>query len=78
MRAFFPLIFDGFFLPLKADPEEHSRLDMQHEMLKKKMGGLFLVPNAVRRAMAPRQDQEPAAMDIGTGTYFLLCTFLIE
>lgn len=53
---------------MTADPDEHSRLDLQHEMLKKKMNGVFLRPDAVRRAMAPRQDQTPAAMDIGTGT----------
>lgn len=38
-------------------------------MLKKKMGGIFVRPEAVRRAMAPRPGQTPAALDIGTGVY---------
>ncbi|KAG8997531.1 hypothetical protein FRB94_007624 [Tulasnella sp. JGI-2019a] len=32
------------------------------------MGGLFLKPEAVRRALAPKQDITPAVMDIGTGS----------
>lgn len=56
---------DYYMLP--ADPTEHGRLDIQHELLKKRMNGIFLKPDAVRRAMAPRQTETPAALDVGTG-----------
>lgn len=53
---------------LPADPAEHGRLDIQHELLKKKMGGIFMKPDAVRRALAPRQSGHPAVLDVGTGS----------
>ncbi|KAG8893669.1 hypothetical protein FRC01_013442, partial [Tulasnella sp. 417] len=48
---------------LPADPPEHCRLDLQHEMLKKKMNGLFLRPDAVHRALAPKQTEIPSILD---------------
>ncbi|KAG9029513.1 hypothetical protein FRB95_005234 [Tulasnella sp. JGI-2019a] len=57
---------EAYMLP--ADTVEHSRLDLQHEMFRKKLGGLFLKPEAVRRALAPKQDMRPAVIDIGTGS----------
>ncbi|KAG8872852.1 hypothetical protein FRB97_007287 [Tulasnella sp. 331] len=57
---------DAYMLP--ADGTEHGRLDLQHECFKRKLGGLFLKPDAVRRALAPRQDITPAILDIGTGS----------
>ena len=53
---------------LPADVAEHGRLDLQHELLKKKMNGVFFRPDAVRRALAPRQSGQPAILDVGTGS----------
>ncbi|KAG8925140.1 hypothetical protein FRC01_010623, partial [Tulasnella sp. 417] len=55
---------------LHADILEHSRLDMQHEMLKKMRNGLFFAAKDVLRALAPREDPEsqPAVLDIGYGS----------
>ncbi|KAG8974524.1 hypothetical protein FRC05_007156 [Tulasnella sp. 425] len=56
---------------LPADGEEHGRLDVQHEMLKAALGGLYVrqAAPAVRRALAFRKDGDPnAILDIGTGS----------
>ncbi|KAG8953833.1 hypothetical protein FRC04_001463 [Tulasnella sp. 424] len=53
---------------LPADAVEHNRLDLQHEMLTTKIGGLFLCPDAVQRALAPRPNARPAVLDVGTGS----------
>ncbi|KIO32959.1 hypothetical protein M407DRAFT_18115 [Tulasnella calospora MUT 4182] len=60
---------DKYILP--ADGEEHGRLDVQHEMLKAALGGLYVrqAAPAVRRALAVRKDGDPnAILDIGTGS----------
>ncbi|KAG9004644.1 hypothetical protein FRB94_002184 [Tulasnella sp. JGI-2019a] len=57
---------DGYMLP--ADDVEHGRLDLQHNLLKLKIGGLYFKPEAVRRALAPKQDITPTVLDIGTGS----------
>lgn len=57
-----------FLTPHLADPPEHCRLDLQHEMLKKKMNGLFLRPDAVHRALAPKQTEIPSILDVGAGS----------
>ncbi|KAG8910002.1 hypothetical protein FRC00_009037, partial [Tulasnella sp. 408] len=54
--------------PPKADATEHKRLDLQHEMLTARMGGLFLCPDVVERALAPREHSQPAVLDVGTGS----------
>ncbi|KAG8998280.1 hypothetical protein FRB90_012341, partial [Tulasnella sp. 427] len=59
---------------LPADVEEHGRLDIQHEMIKRKRNGLFFAQHAVRRALAAREGPEPAVLDIGSGSG----TWLIE
>lgn len=53
-----------------ADVDEHGRLDIQHEMLKIKLGGLCWPLHHVRRILAPRPEgaEAPAVMDIGTGS----------
>ncbi|KAG8908667.1 hypothetical protein FRC01_007314, partial [Tulasnella sp. 417] len=54
-----------------ADGEEHGRLDVQHEMLKAALGGLYIrqAAPAVRRALAFRTNGDPnAILDIGTGS----------
>ncbi|KAG8953834.1 hypothetical protein FRC04_001464 [Tulasnella sp. 424] len=56
------------FYMLPADAPEHCRLDMQHEMLKKKMNGLWLRPDAVHRALAPKQTEVPSILDVGAGS----------
>ncbi|KIO32954.1 hypothetical protein M407DRAFT_241205 [Tulasnella calospora MUT 4182] len=56
---------------LPADTEEHGRLDIQHEMLKAALGGLYTRPAApaVRRALSSRKDDgSPMVLDIGTGS----------
>ncbi|KIO32958.1 hypothetical protein M407DRAFT_18114, partial [Tulasnella calospora MUT 4182] len=60
---------DQYMLP--ADGEEHGRLDVQHEMLKAALGGLYVrqAAPAVCRALAVRKDGDPnAILDIGTGS----------
>ncbi|KAG8912285.1 hypothetical protein FRC01_005177 [Tulasnella sp. 417] len=57
---------DNYMLP--ADVAEHGRLDLQHEMLKKKRGGLFYAPQAVRKALAPREGSRPSILDVGSGS----------
>ncbi|KAG9048338.1 hypothetical protein FS837_000210 [Tulasnella sp. UAMH 9824] len=55
----------------RTDGEEHGRLDVQHEMLKAALGGLYMrqAAPAVRRALAIRKDGDPnAILDIGTGS----------
>ncbi|KAG8910003.1 hypothetical protein FRC00_009038 [Tulasnella sp. 408] len=37
-------------------------------MLKKKMNGLFLRPDAVHRALAPKQTEIPSILDVGAGS----------
>ncbi|KAG9019382.1 hypothetical protein FRB90_003189 [Tulasnella sp. 427] len=56
---------DYYMLP--ADPAEHCRLDLQHEMLKKRIG-LFLQHDTVERILAPRQIEIPAVLDVGSGS----------
>ncbi|KAG8913494.1 hypothetical protein FRC00_002291 [Tulasnella sp. 408] len=53
-----------------TDIMEHSRLDMQHEILKKMRNGLFFAADDVQRALAPREESEsqPAVLDIGSGS----------
>ncbi|KAG9048513.1 hypothetical protein FS837_012703 [Tulasnella sp. UAMH 9824] len=53
---------------LPADVAEHGRLDLQHEMLKKQRGGLFYAPQAIKRALAPREDSQPSVLDVGSGS----------
>ncbi|KIO32981.1 hypothetical protein M407DRAFT_18137 [Tulasnella calospora MUT 4182] len=58
---------------LPADVSEHMRLDIQHEMLKHKLGGLYPreVASDVRRMMSRQRSEDdppPAALDIGTGS----------
>ncbi|KAG9048512.1 hypothetical protein FS837_012702 [Tulasnella sp. UAMH 9824] len=57
---------DHYMLP--ADVAEHGRLDLQHEMLKKKRGGLFYAPQAVRKALASREGSQPSILDVGSGS----------
>ncbi|KIO32978.1 hypothetical protein M407DRAFT_18134 [Tulasnella calospora MUT 4182] len=58
---------------VSADAPEHKRLDIQHEMLKQKLGGLYPreVASDVRRMMSQQASEDeppPAAIDIGTGS----------
>ncbi|KAG8940678.1 hypothetical protein FRC04_005090 [Tulasnella sp. 424] len=53
---------------LPADIAEHGRLDLQHEMLKRKRGGLFYAPQAVRKALASREGPQPSILDVGSGS----------
>ncbi|KAG8986801.1 hypothetical protein FRB90_003768, partial [Tulasnella sp. 427] len=50
------------------DVTEHTRLDLQHDMLTTRIGGLFLCPEAVSCALEPRQGVRPAVLDVGTGS----------
>jgi tRNA G46 methylase TrmB len=52
-----------------ADAIEHSRLDLQHELLKLKLKGLYIRARAVEKVLAKRKGlTQPAAVDIGTGS----------
>lgn len=53
-----------------ADVDEHTRLDIQHQMLKTQMDALYWPTDHVRRILAPRPEgcEPPAIMDIGTGS----------
>lgn len=53
-----------------ADVDEHTRLDIQHQMLKVKMGGLYWPIDLVRNILAPKLvgHDPPAVLDIGTGS----------
>ncbi|KAG8898497.1 hypothetical protein FRC01_010888 [Tulasnella sp. 417] len=55
---------------LRADTKaEHNRLNIQHEMLKVLVGGLFIVPDLVKKALDPTQREENCGvLDIGTGS----------
>lgn len=53
---------------LPADGEEHSRLDVQHEMLKVRLGGLYMAPELVRSALQSSQGRRPQVIDVGTGS----------
>ncbi|KAG8916569.1 hypothetical protein FRC01_002989, partial [Tulasnella sp. 417] len=51
------------------DLAERDRLDLQHEMLKSAVGGLYLAREAVQRALSSRVDgSNPKVLDIGTGS----------
>ncbi|KAG8921399.1 hypothetical protein FRC00_008673, partial [Tulasnella sp. 408] len=51
------------------DLAESARLDLQHEILKSAIGGLYLAREAVHRALSPRDDgTAPRVLDIGAGS----------
>lgn len=56
---------DYYMLP--ADMEEHGRLDLQHDMLKYAMDGIFVNSEAANRALSSKDGKTPAALDVGTG-----------
>ncbi|KAG9048514.1 hypothetical protein FS837_012704 [Tulasnella sp. UAMH 9824] len=60
------ILIKHYMLP--ADVAEHSRLDLQHEMLKRLRGGLFYPPKVVRTALAPREGSRPCVLDVGSGS----------
>jgi len=48
---------------------DSARLDLQHTLMKIHLGGLYLAPTAVRRALERRSDAlTPAILDLGTGS----------
>ena len=55
---------------LPADTEEHNRLDLQHTMLTMALGSLYWPPELVNKLLQPRpdSDDQPAIIDIGTGS----------
>lgn len=69
-----PLVFTWVTVPLTsfilaADQDEHGRLDIQHQMLRSIMGGLYMNAEHVRRVLQPRDGPDPpAVLDIGTGS----------
>lgn len=50
---------------LPADEEEHSRLDLQHNMLKLLIESLYTDSELVRKVLAPGQDTRPKVLDVG-------------
>lgn len=63
-------LIPGLKVITAADVDEHGRLDIQHQMLKVKMGGLYWPSDHVRRILAPRPEgsEPPAILDVGTGS----------
>jgi len=63
---------DKIVYPLPAHDQlgaERYRLNLQHNLLKKKMGGLFIKPEAVERVLATKANGDrPGILDVGTGT----------
>ncbi|KAG8871303.1 hypothetical protein FRB97_008816 [Tulasnella sp. 331] len=57
---------DDYMLP--ADDREHSRLDLQHNVLKFHLRSLYPYPRWVERLLRPDQERQPAVLDIGTGS----------
>jgi tRNA G46 methylase TrmB len=56
---------------IPADRKEHERLDLQHRMLKRVLGGLYIVPETVRKALsvnATNPNDRPKILDVGTGS----------
>ncbi|KDQ60927.1 hypothetical protein JAAARDRAFT_173301 [Jaapia argillacea MUCL 33604] len=54
---------------LPVDVEEHQRLDLQHQIYTRMLGGsLYAAPDLVRSALRPRNGPQPAILDIGTGS----------
>jgi len=57
---------DMYLLP--ADDEEHSRLDIQHSLLRVFLDGLYTTKEVVEHALRQDQSHTPAILDIGTGS----------
>ncbi|KAG8875872.1 hypothetical protein FRB97_004667 [Tulasnella sp. 331] len=57
---------DGYMLP--ADDREHSRLDLQHNIVKFHLRRLYPYPRWVEWLLRSGQAQPPAVLDIGTGS----------
>lgn len=57
---------DMYMLPV--DDEEQDRQDIEHRALYLVLDGLYAAPDLVAKAMAPRQNRQPAVFDIGTGS----------
>ncbi|KAG8920560.1 hypothetical protein FRC00_009837, partial [Tulasnella sp. 408] len=52
---------------LPADSQEHKRMDLQHNMLKALVGGLYVPPDLVRKALDPaRRHNKCSILDVGT------------
>ncbi|KAG9007685.1 hypothetical protein FRB94_014107 [Tulasnella sp. JGI-2019a] len=57
---------DHYFLP--ADDEEHTRLNLQHNILKYHLGALYPCSGRVEWLLRENQPIRPAVLDIGTGS----------
>ncbi|KAG8863064.1 hypothetical protein FRB96_009244 [Tulasnella sp. 330] len=57
---------DGYMLP--ADDKEHSRLDLQHNVLKCHLRSLYPHPRWVEWLLRPDQERQPAVLDVGAGS----------
>ncbi|KAG9051432.1 hypothetical protein FS837_006608 [Tulasnella sp. UAMH 9824] len=64
-----PFATQSVIYPLPADAQEHSRLDLQHHMLKVLVDGLYVPPDLVKKALDPTQrHQKCGVLDVGTGS----------
>ncbi|KAG9015308.1 hypothetical protein FRB93_013008 [Tulasnella sp. JGI-2019a] len=57
---------DHYMLP--ADDREHSRLNLQHNLLRHHLGALYPYSRQVEWILRPGQPSRPAVLDIGTGS----------
>lgn len=67
-RAFNDQLSETLRYSLPADEEEHSRLDIQHNMIKLRVGGLYNKPDLIKATLAEGKVPKPAILDIGTGS----------
>ena len=53
---------------LTQDREEHSRLELQHQVYRLCLGGLYPAQSPVRWALRPRSGMTLNILDVGTGS----------
>ncbi|KAG8893892.1 hypothetical protein FRC00_009866 [Tulasnella sp. 408] len=62
-----PFASQSAIYDLPADAQEHKRMDLQHNMLKALVGGLYVPPDLVKKALDPAQRHNKCSvLDVGT------------
>ncbi|KAG8914671.1 hypothetical protein FRC00_011592, partial [Tulasnella sp. 408] len=58
---------EAYILP--TDSGEHSRLDLQHELVRLMVGGeLYQTPELVRETLSPQENTKRRILDVGSGS----------
>ncbi|KIO31030.1 hypothetical protein M407DRAFT_68389 [Tulasnella calospora MUT 4182] len=64
-----PFASQSAIYDLPADVQEHNRLNLQHDLLKVLVDGLYVPPDLVKTALDPTQrGKKCSVMDVGTGS----------